>query len=58
MQTTVPLTLENKRAILKWCHENPDADLDGKILQWKKEFNCTEMSICQTFVEEALGQIK
>lgn len=55
---TVPLTLEQEKEILKWCHENPDTDMEPMVQKWRKKFNCSDFSIAQVFVKEALGQIK
>jgi hypothetical protein len=58
MKQQRPLTTDEEKEILRWCYENPEADLEPKIAEWRAKFECSRFSIYQVFVKEAIGQIE
>jgi len=58
IRKTRPLKPNEENEILAWCHANPKANIDGKMIEWKRKYNCSEFSIMQLFVKEQLIKIK
>lgn len=54
MKTTRQLKPKEEQDILAWCHANPKAKIDSKIIEWKLKYNCSEFTIMKLFVKEHL----
>lgn len=51
------LTPEEELAIATWCRANPKRPINVQIRKWMKKYNCTQFSILQVFVKDAIGKM-